>query len=101
MAVNIITQEDLDQFKTQFFQEQKLVLEKFKDELTGTPKPIEPTGKKWIKSQHVQRMLSISPGTLQTLRINGTIPFSKVGGSIFYSAEDVQKVLELNKRNGF
>lgn len=99
MAVNIITQEDLDQFKTQFFQEQKLVLEKFKEELTGSKILPETSGVKWLKSHQVQRMLGISPGTLQTLRINGTIPFSKVGGSIFYSADDVQKVLEKNKRN--
>ena len=99
MAVNIITQEDLDQFKSQFFYEQKQILEKFKKEISGKVKTQETTGVKWLKSHQVQRLLSISPGTLQTLRINGTIPFSKVGGSIFYSSEDVQKVLEKNKRN--
>jgi len=99
MAVNIITQEDLDQFKAQFFQEQKLVLEKFKEDITGSNKIPESNGKQWLKSHQVQRMLGISPGTLQTLRINGTLPFSKVGGSIFYSVDDVQKVLEKNKRN--
>ena len=100
MAVNIITQEDLDQFKSQFFQEQKSILEKFKEEISGNIKTPEPTGTKWLKSHQVQRLLNISPGTLQTLRINGTIPFSKVGGSIYYSADDVHKVLERNKRNG-
>lgn len=102
MAVNIITQEDLDHFKVQFFEEQKQFLQQFKSELSGNPevKEIEHNGKKWLKSHQVQRMLSISPGTLQTFRINGIIPFSKIGGSIFYAAEDVQKVLERNKRNG-
>lgn len=99
MAVNIITQEDLDQFKSQFFQEQKTILEKFKEEITGNIKSSEPAGTKWLKSHQVQRLLNISPGTLQTLRISGTIPFSKVGGSIYYSADDVNKVLERNKRN--
>lgn len=99
MAVNIITQEDLDQFKSQFFQEQKTILEKFKEEISGNIKAPEPAGTKWLKSHQVQRLLNISPGTLQTLRINGTIPFSKVGGSIYYSSDDVNKVLERNKRN--
>lgn len=99
MAVNIITQEDLDQFKSQFFQEQKTILEKFKEEISGNIKAPEPVGTKWLKSHQVQRLLNISPGTLQTLRINGTIPFSKVGGSIYYSSDDVNKVLERNKRN--
>ena len=99
MAVSIITQEDLEQFKTQFFQEQKQILDKFKEELSGNGTSPEPQAVKWLKSHQVQRLLNISPGTLQTLRINGTIPFSKVGGSIYYSSEDVQKLLERNKRN--
>lgn len=103
MAVNIITQEDLDQFKVQFFEEQKLFLEQFKTEISGNPEKqqSEPITEKWIKSYQVQRMLNISAGTLQTFRTNGIIPFSKIGGSIFYSLEDVQKVLEHNKRKGF
>jgi len=101
MAVNIITQEDLDLFKDQFFQEQKSILEKFKEEISGNIKPVEPAGTKWLKSHQVQRLLNISAGTLQTLRINRTIPFSKVGGSYYYDAADVQKVLERNKRSDY
>jgi hypothetical protein len=42
-------------------------------------------------------MLSISPGTLQNLRINGMLPFTKIGGVIFYEYEDVKKMLEDHK----
>ena len=99
MAVNIITQEDLDQFKSQFFQEQKTILEKFKEEISGNIKAPEPVGTKWLKSHQVQRMLGISPGTLQTLRINGTIPYTKVGGIIFYDKKDIQLIMEENMKN--
>jgi hypothetical protein len=44
-------------------------------------------------------MLGISPGTLQTLRINGTIPYTKVGGIIFYDKKDIQKIMEDNMKN--
>jgi hypothetical protein len=44
-------------------------------------------------------MLGISPGTLQTLRLNGTIPFTKIGGVLFYDEEDINRLFESNMRN--
>ena len=44
-------------------------------------------------------MLGISPGTLQNLRTNGTLPFTKIGSLIYYPYEDVIKVLEMNLQN--
>jgi hypothetical protein len=38
--------------------------------------------------------LGISAGTLQNLRINGTLTPSKVGGTHFYKRSDIQKLLE-------
>ena len=53
--------------------------------------------KQWLKSTEVRKMLNISPGTLQNLRINGVLSYTKVGGIIFYAYADLQKVLETNK----
>lgn len=39
-------------------------------------------------------MLKISPGTLQNLRVNGTLRFTKIGGIIYYSYEDIELLLE-------
>ena len=55
--------------------------------------------KKWLKTADVLSLLSCSPGTLQNLRINGTIPFTKMGGTIYYAYSDVMKVLDQNKSN--
>lgn len=55
--------------------------------------------KKWLKTYEVKKMLNISHGTLQTLRNNGTLPFSKVGGIIYYDAVEINKVLEARKRD--
>ena len=87
MATEILTKEDLNSFKNEFFQELRALLNE---------KPRNQ--KEWLRSADVRKMLSISNGTLQTLRINGTLPFTKVGGSIFYAHEDVVKVLNKNKR---
>ena len=34
-------------------------------------------------------MLRISPGTLQNLRVNGTLAYTKIGGIIYYKYEDI------------
>ena len=57
------------------------------------------TPQKWMKSNEVMEMLGLSSSGLQNLRINGTIPFTKLGGVIYYSYDDISKILESNKRN--
>ena len=42
-------------------------------------------------------LLQVSPGTLQNLRINGTLPYTKVGGIIYYDAEEIQDVMNSNR----
>lgn len=54
--------------------------------------------KKWLKSHQVRRLLNISPGTLQTLRSNGTIPYSRVGGIIYYDSAEIEKMMASYKR---
>ena len=58
-----------------------------------------PKTKQWIRSRDVRKILKISPGTLQNLRVNGTLRFSKVGGMIYYSLEEIEELREkrLNK----
>jgi hypothetical protein len=88
MTANIVTVEDLQNFKKELIQEIKKLL----SERSATT-PV----RKWLKSHEVRRLLTISPGTLQHLRVNGTLPFTKIGGVIFYDHDDVQKMLEEHK----
>src|SRR5688572_24070261 len=83
MAANIITLEDLQNFKKELIEELKNLLA----QRHTTPV------RKWLKSHEVRRLLTISPGTLQNLRVNGTLPFTKIGGVIYYDYEDIQKML--------
>ncbi len=84
MKMDIITMEDLQQFKTDFLEEMKGII--------GQKK--ESQNKQWLRSSEVRKMLNISPGTLQNLRVNGTLPFRKIGGSMFYSKSEIDQIME-------
>lgn len=88
MAAQIITTEDLYIFKQELLQE-------LKDLIISLPNQ----QKKWLKSPEVRKMLGISPGTLQNLRVNGTLPYTKVGGVVYYAYEDILRVIERNQKN--
>jgi len=87
MAATIITTEDLYEFKIGLLKDIKKMLES----KSGN------NSKKWLKSQDVREFLRISAGTLQNLRINGTLPYTKVGGVIYYDYQEIIKVLEENR----
>ena len=50
----------------------------------------------WLDNQDVMLYLHISPRTLQTLRSNGTMPFSRIGNKIYYRRADIQHLLDNN-----
>lgn len=54
---------------------------------------------KWMDNQEVCNFLNISPRTLQTLRDNGTLPFSQIKHKMFYKPEDVQNIAIRIKNN--
>lgn len=89
MATSIITMEDLHNFKVELLDEIKKIL---------SQRQTAPT-QRWLKSHQVRRLLTISPGTLQHLRINGTLPYTKIGGVLYYDAADIEKMLQDGKRN--
>ena len=67
MAVEIATKEDLNEMKSELLQEMRNLVKNISTART----------KKYLKSNEVREMLQISPGTLQNLRINGTLPYTK------------------------
>ena len=86
MAVQVITMEDLNEFRS-------LLLNDLKEIIHSKPQQ----AKQWLKSKEVRKLLNISSGTLQNLRINGTITYTKIGGILYYSNSDLEKLLESNK----
>ncbi len=50
----------------------------------------------WIDGQEVMQKLHISPRTLQTLRSNGTIPYTRIGHKLYYLTQDIERILRNN-----
>jgi hypothetical protein len=86
MAIEVLTREDLSHFKEDLLSELKRLVQS---------SATEPQ-KKWLKSEEVKKLLRVSPGTLQTLRINRTLQYTKIGGIIYYDYEHIQKIMREN-----
>lgn len=82
MVAEIITKEDLQEFEDRLINKIISIVGK------STEEP-----KKWLKRYQVKNLLKISTNTLQTLRDNGALPFSKIGGILYYKYDDILKVL--------
>lgn len=85
MQIELITKDDLKSIKDEIINEIATLLKSRVEK------------NEWLKSKDVRKVLNCSPGTLQSLRISGVLPFSKVGGTIYYALEDVNKVLNESK----
>jgi len=87
MATEIITKEDLQVFKEELLRDIKLIIGRN-----------EPPASEWLRSSQVRKMLSISPNTLQALRVSGKLNFTKVGSIFFYRLDEIRKLVEGDKR---
>ncbi|AIM36717.1 hypothetical protein KO02_08375 [Sphingobacterium sp. ML3W] len=85
MSVEILTKEDLIRFKVELISEFKNLMNEKNEHR-----------KKWLRSKEVEKLLNISPGTLQNYRINGTIKWTKFGNTYFYSLDAIQQSFESN-----
>ena len=52
----------------------------------------------WLDTQEVCLLLDASPRTLQTLRENGTLAYSRICHKIYYRPEDIQGILPVVQR---
>jgi hypothetical protein len=83
-ANQLTTVKDLIDFKKDLIAEIRILIS------THTSQPV----KRWLKSFEVKELLHISTGTLHNLRTKGTLPFTKIGGVVFYDMTAVEKILE-------
>lgn len=83
-SIIVISKEDFDQFKKELIDEIKQII----------IQPSIQNRTKWLRSGDVREMLNISDSTLQTFRINGTIPAYKLDSTWFYKYDEIVDVLE-------
>lgn len=88
MAFDLATKQDLQDLKQQLLSELKQLLT-----------PAQQKQKKWLKSWEVIEMLGISRGTLQNMRINGTLKATPVGGLMFYDYDDIVNLMKGDKKS--
>jgi hypothetical protein len=93
MKVTLMTSSDLENFKQEIKQE---VMQAVIVALEG--RNVGPS-RKWLKSHEVRKILAISPNTLQSLRENGSLPYTKIGGVIYVDYDDIDKMLRSRKNN--
>ncbi|MCC6816683.1 MAG: helix-turn-helix domain-containing protein [Saprospiraceae bacterium] len=92
MPAQILTTDDLREFKLELLKEFKNMLQQVNFN------PVDPNQKKFLKSSEVAALLDISLNTLYQLRINRQLPFTKIGGTIFFESSDIEAMMAKNKK---
>lgn len=89
MAIEIITKDDLEQFRLRLLEDIKEFVTKQDNSMV----------KKWLRSHEVKKMLNISTGTLQNLAINGKLHPTKIGGINYYRYDEIEVLLNAGTDN--
>lgn len=50
------------------------------------------TEQEWIKSKQVRKLMNMSPGSVQNLRVTEKVRFKKIVGSYYYNKADLLKL---------
>jgi hypothetical protein len=90
MATNLITREDLHEFRRELLEELKKMLE---EQQVLTPK-------RWFKTYELKRVLPLCNLKLQALRDSGKLPYSRFGKVLIYDYRDIEKLIAEHKVNG-
>jgi hypothetical protein len=86
MAIEVVTKEDLQQFRVQLIHDIKQLIS-----------PQETVvDKQWLKNSEVKKILNVSSNTIQRLRIAGKLRSSKIGGVHYYRYADIEKMLNVD-----
>jgi hypothetical protein len=84
MPIEVMTKDDLQAFRFQLLRDIKQLLD-------GKPIPLHPDG--LLKSTEVMQLLKISKGTLQMLRNNGKLRYTRIGHSCYYVREHIDQLI--------
>lgn len=79
----VVTKDDLRQFGLALINEIREIIKADEGE------QIHP---EWLKSRVVRKLLDMSAGSIQALRITGKVRFKKVLGSYYYNKIDLQNL---------
>ena len=87
MPLELLTLKDLQEFKVQLFEELGKILAAYEASQNIN----------LLRSKDVCQRLRIKSGTLQTLRKNKTIPYLKIGGTLYYEDQVIRDLIKKKK----
>ncbi|MDP1765195.1 MAG: DNA-binding protein [Sediminibacterium sp.] len=76
-----ITKDDLKTLRLEIIEELKNILVNQKQ-----------TNPEFLRSSQAKKLLDCSDSKLETLRKNGTLSYTKIGGTIYYNNSDISKL---------
>jgi hypothetical protein len=82
MSQELITKEDLEKFRETLLGDIKSLIH-----------PVPDDREEWLRCSEVRKMLKMSTGTVQNLRISGKLKSNKVGSIHFYKRSDVEDMI--------
>jgi RecA-family ATPase len=82
MSQEILTKDDLEIFRQALLNDIKVLIQ-----------PLERDNEEWLRCSDVRKLLKISTGTIQNLRISGKLKSNKVGSIHFYKRSDVENMI--------
>lgn len=59
------------------------------------PAPAPPNP--WLSRREAAKYIGVSPATLQRYQADGLIPFSKIGGRVWYRRDDLDAALDSHR----
>lgn len=87
MAIEVVTKEDLQQFRVQLINDIKQLISSQESTMD----------KQWLKNSEVKKILNVSSNTIQRLRIAGKLRSSKIGGVHYYRYADIEMMLNADQ----
>ncbi|KQB43862.1 hypothetical protein RCH33_352 [Flavobacterium daejeonense] len=84
----IVTKEDLRQFGILLIDSMRTIIQENNNDKTETLEL------EWLKSKAVRKLLDISAGSVQNLRMTQKVRFKKVLGSYYYNKNDLLKLFK-------
>lgn len=88
MQIDIVTKEDLNEFRGQLLEDIKSLL--------PTKSSNSSKSEKWLTNSEVRNLLKISQSKLLTLKIKEGLKSYKLLGTHYYLAEDIENMLKRN-----
>ena len=88
MMNDSVTKDDLRQFGLLLLNNIRKIID---ESQTSEKESLDP---EWLKSRVVRKLMDMSAGSLQNLRVTGKIRFKKVLGSYYYNKTDLRKLFD-------